>query len=290
MGTAVKVNGADFSAHSIGKITFKPSIYERTAAIVDSYISAIGGDTTYKAQIYDLVFSLIDNNLWDNIYILYPMLGSTLVHKLVNLKDVSESAAVDSSADISTNGVVFTQSSAAYSPTQSIDVIGGNGLTVFASIKRSSSGYNAAVFHTIPMNKLAFDADHMFAIKTALYSGQRAVFVGASAGGDTNRMVAKSFAATTDAKVILSYHITNDFVEQLYDNDNNLYNHTLVQDSDHEITSESTMIINNYIGNGIHSGDYSWSGDGYMFAVGKIPDNKFATFNTIMRAFESSVK
>lgn len=82
-GIANVIPGADFSNSILGRVTKIVTPAEKAAEIVSTYTTAIG-NTTFAPQLRTLVKTLIEAGAWEGIDI-YPMLGSTLTHKQVNL-------------------------------------------------------------------------------------------------------------------------------------------------------------------------------------------------------------
>lgn len=82
-GISIIIPGADFSNSPLGTVTFSKSVEEQAADIVTAYATVIG-DSTHNEELTDMVINLMNLGVWDNLDI-YPMLGSTLNNKLVNL-------------------------------------------------------------------------------------------------------------------------------------------------------------------------------------------------------------
>lgn len=89
MGIAISLKGSDFSMSNIGQVTFTPAKKEIISTIVNNYYSSVG-DVGNKESISSLVTTLVYNDLWDKIKVIYPVLGTTLNQQCVDLKGVQD--------------------------------------------------------------------------------------------------------------------------------------------------------------------------------------------------------
>lgn len=143
MGTAIIIDGADFSAKNIGKVTIKRDV---VAEIVDKYV-AKSGSSAYRGAIRTLVKSLIDSGLWDKTVCLYPMLGTTLDAMSVNLASENEYPLhFLENATAETNKVYFSNTTEVSNPlslrTWEIKDNASNNIGVVLRFSRSASEVN----------------------------------------------------------------------------------------------------------------------------------------------------
>lgn len=89
MGIAISLKGSDFSMSNIGQVTFAPTKKEIISTAVNDYYSSVG-DVGNMESISSLVTTLVYNDLWDKIKVIYPVLGTTLEQQCVDLKGVQD--------------------------------------------------------------------------------------------------------------------------------------------------------------------------------------------------------
>lgn len=110
-GIAIVIPGADYSARNLGKVTFSKTIEEEAAEIVSAYSSNIG-TSMYNDALNLMVIRLMQEELWEGLDI-YPMLGTSLDNKLVNINPnsgfIGLPLIVPSSATASENGIMFVR-------------------------------------------------------------------------------------------------------------------------------------------------------------------------------------
>lgn len=87
MGIAISLKGSDFSMSNIGQVTFTPTKKEIINTVVNNYYSK-AGNVGNKESISSLVTTLVYNDLWDKIKVIYPVLGTTLEQQCIDLKGV----------------------------------------------------------------------------------------------------------------------------------------------------------------------------------------------------------
>lgn len=105
MGTVIILNDADFSASNLGKVTILPNKREMINQIVESYYAKTG-DIGYESAIRTLVSELVNNNLWEKVKVLYPLLGTTLAQQSVDLKGAHDIVPLANASAV-TNGIFF---------------------------------------------------------------------------------------------------------------------------------------------------------------------------------------
>ena len=110
-GIAIIIPNADYSARNLGKVTFSKTIEEEAAEIVSVYSSNIG-TSMYNDALNLMVIRLMQEGLWEGLDI-YPMLGTSLDNKLVNINPnsgfIGLPLIVPSSATVSENGIMFVR-------------------------------------------------------------------------------------------------------------------------------------------------------------------------------------
>lgn len=105
MGTVIILNDADFSASNLGKVTILPNKREMINQIVESYYTKTG-DIGYESAIRTLVSELVNNNLWEKVKVLYPLLGTTLAQQSVDLTGTHDIVPLANASAV-TNGMFF---------------------------------------------------------------------------------------------------------------------------------------------------------------------------------------
>lgn len=111
MGNVIIVKGADYSASDLGKVTILPNNKEIIQQAVAAYYAAAGNVGNVGA-INKIVTDLVVNDLWSNVKVLYPILGTTLASQVVDLKGaqdlvpfVNATADTDSMSFVNTIGI-----------------------------------------------------------------------------------------------------------------------------------------------------------------------------------------
>lgn len=76
MGKAIIIENTDFSGNSIGKVTFIEDSRKQANRIVSNYQSRIGS-TEFSGALEKMVKALIDNDIYDGLNGIYPIIGTT---------------------------------------------------------------------------------------------------------------------------------------------------------------------------------------------------------------------
>ena len=76
MGKAIIIENTDFSGNSIGKVTFIEDSRKQANKIVSNYQSRIGS-TEFSGALKKMVKALIDNDIYDGLNGIYPIIGTT---------------------------------------------------------------------------------------------------------------------------------------------------------------------------------------------------------------------
>lgn len=85
-GIGLVIPGADFSGSPLGKVTVAKSSMEVALEIVDEYTTLATGISSTEPLV-NFVSGMVEAGVWDFVKAFYPMMGSSLVSKLVELKE-----------------------------------------------------------------------------------------------------------------------------------------------------------------------------------------------------------
>lgn len=270
-GIAIIIPNADYSARNLGKVTFSKTIEEEAAEIVSVYSSNIG-TSMYNDALNLMVIRLMQEGLWEGLDI-YPMLGTSLDNKLVNINPnsgfIGLPLIVPSSATASEDGIMFVR--------------GENGLLIPSSTEK--------VIAKAEMNGLynLFDEERTntdtvtgscFLLRNAkkAYSDYYVESV-------TSRRISVSFSTTQlpitpeplIGRNVLSVSVATN-KQSIYANGIELASNEL----------DITSVINNFImSNGL---GVMWEGYVRFFVQGIIPVDKHSKANEIFKEFLDKVK
>lgn len=115
-GIGFIIPNADFSNSPLGKVNFYKSNEDIAREIVDEYNVSIGTEA-FDTALHNMVLSMINEELWDKTKALFPILGSNLTSKGVNLKNSSAPMQLLANASIEENGITFVNTISVGTPT-----------------------------------------------------------------------------------------------------------------------------------------------------------------------------
>ena len=115
-GLGFIIPNADFSNSPLGKVNFYKSNEEIAREIVDEYNVSIG-TVAFDTALYNMVLSMLNEELWDKTKTLFPILGSNLTSKGVNLKNSSAPMQLLANASIGENSITFVNTISVGTPT-----------------------------------------------------------------------------------------------------------------------------------------------------------------------------
>lgn len=262
-GIAIVIPNVDFSENSLGKVNFIYSDEELAEKTVFSYIEKIGDDT-YEKALYDMVYGLITNKIFENMDI-YPILGAGN-KKLINLNPNRGLQGVDlivgDNAVLTGNNVITFDGDTAIGDKSALVTVKDNAPLVdsYVACKASrSSGYY--------LYKKITPA--MLAVTSQFTSGIGQVFSASFSGKD----IKSSDLFGTEK--FRSIHVDSSNIKIYIENELNIT----------EPHSTVELGWNNFIG-----GDYMLSSDTFggtlnFFAKGTIPTTKQGIADEIFKAF-----
>lgn len=106
-GIGLILPNADFSGSPLGQISIAKSVDDLAYDVVVAYAESIG-TSQYNSSLQTLVVDLMNNGLWDKVTAIYPMLGTSLSAKKVNLKSPNSfDLALGQNASVISNGLSF---------------------------------------------------------------------------------------------------------------------------------------------------------------------------------------
>lgn len=278
-GIANVIPGANFSGSILGKVTKILSPAEKAEEIVSAYTTAIG-DTTYATQLQNMVKSLIDAGAWDGIDI-YPMLGSTLAHKQVNLNPddgfIKEKLLLGSNASNVEGGLSFTTSE-------------GAGSSIVATFKQYAWADKAGIF-------IAADVQ-----RDGNYTSNSNLYVSKSAAGNApvrvlNNSVGKYRCIAGSTEVTATDVIGNSraFIAASSTSDSKLglfVDGEIDNYVDFNASSTAVIYLGNFLGSSPDDSNASgtFNGTCRFWAIGKIDDSKHTAMVAIFKTFLDAVK
>ena len=270
-GIAIIIPNADYSARNLGKVTFSKTIEEEAAEIVSVYSSNIG-TSMYNDALNLMVIGLMQEGLWEGLDI-YPMLGTSLDNKLVNINPnsgfIGLPLIVPSSATASEDGIMFVR--------------GENGLLIPSSTEK--------VIAKAEMNGLynLFDEERTNANTVTgscyLLRNCKTKYSDYNVESVTSQKIRLSFSTnqlpiTPEPLIgrnVLSVSVATN-KQSIYANGIELASNEL----------DITSVVNNFImSNGL---GVMWEGYVRFFVQGIIPVDKHSKANEIFKEFLNSVK
>lgn len=268
---------ADFSGSPLGQVTIATNGDDMAMEVAVAYGKAIG-TSQYNTKIASLVKNLINANLWDKTHAIYPMLGTSLATKSVNLKNPQYfNLLFGENASAISNGVSFVDSKNISA--KNFDAIQKSftGYTAFVCAKQIKGTYNGAVLvsSTESANGIVMGAASNNGLQ--FYLGRYGKFTFVT-------------GASTSVRKML-FHAGDDYV----------YN--IAEGVKSELlTTNSNLSLAVTIPNGLGydcqrvpitaggDSDRIFSGEVYGYALGWMSDDEAVKFDKILRDFYSSVK
>lgn len=252
-----------------------------TLSYADQVAVAYGdaiGTSLYNAEIASLVRKLVNANLWDKAHAIYPMLGSSLAAKSVNLKDPQYfNLLFGENASAISNGVSFVDTKNISA--KNFDVIQKpfTGYTAFVCAKQIKGTYNGAV--------LASSTE-----------GANGIVMGAASNNGLQFYLGRygQFAYVTGASTSVRkmlFHAGDNYIYNIAEGVKN-----------NVVNTNSNTSLQVTIPNGLGydcqrvpitaggDSDRIFSGEVYGYALGWMSDDEATTFDKILRDFYSSVK
>lgn len=279
-GIANVIPGANFSGSILGKVTKVLSPAEKAAEIVSAYTTAIG-NTTYVTQLQNMVKSLIDAGAWEGIDI-YPMLGSTLAHKQVNLNPddgfIKEQLLLGSNASNVDGGLSFTTSAEA-------------GSSISPTFKQYAWADKAGIFIAADVQRDgAYTANSNLYVSSNNNAGNAPVRVLNNSVGKYRCVVGGTEVTATDvsgnSRAFIAASSTSDsklglFVDGEIDNYVNF-----------NASSTAVVYLGNFLGSSPDDSNASgtFNGTCRFWVIGKIDASKHAAMVTIFKTFLDAVK
>lgn len=276
-GIGLILPNADFSGSPLGQVTIAENSETVAMEIAVAYGNAIG-TPQYNTQVALLVKNLIDANLWDKVDAVYPMLGTTLTAKGINLKNPQYfNLLFGENASVADNGVSFVDT---------VDI----GAKDSDKIYKAAAGYTAFICarHIVGKQNLSTLISST-GVSDAIKIG------GAYDNGlkfylSRNGVVTYADGVSTAIKKI-TFHIGDAIV----------YNISEGVKSDEESSGSSLTLyrdFTNEIGYNCYKTPLStetqsaeiFSGELYGYAFGWMSDDEVIIFDEILRNFCSSVK
>lgn len=285
-GIANVIPGADFSNSPLGQVSFIKTHDEMAEDVVNTYAASIG-DTTYNSQLKIMVKTLMDLEAWDGLDI-YPMLGSSLAHKKVNLnpeKGLNKSNLIlGTNATDTTDGIVFEK---------------------VADAGESISNYAQ---NLVPLSDGALFITDI--IRSSSVIGNCGLYCSYNATTPTSRIM---LASASNSKFNGSYSYVNYAYHQYTDlltttrrmfmysvgpNKLKIYvDGTLSKETDSPSQTDANVSMVNYLGAAPSSADpeysqaaYSFNGTCRLWAMGRVAVSKHEDVCATIKTFMDAVK
>ena len=276
-GIGLILPNADFSSSPLGQVTIAKSLETVAMEVAVAYGNAI--DTPqYNTQVASLVKNLMRANLWDKVDAVYPILGTTLSAKSINLKNPQYfNLLFGENASVANNGVSFVDT---------VDIEAKEPDKIY----KAAAGYTAFICakHTVGKQNLA---------TLVSSTGQNdAIKIGAAYNNGlvfylTRNGVFTYADGVSTAVRKITFHI----------GDASVYNISDGVKSDEESSGSSLTLLRDFT-NEIGYNSYKtplsaetqsaeiFSGELYGYAFGWMSDDEAINFDEILRNFYSSVK
>lgn len=120
-GIGFVIPNADFSNSPLGTVTIEFTNAEKAAKITEDYAEAIG-TSAYNSAINSMVKDLLDYNLWEKTYALWPILGNNLNAMKVNIKNVTVPMQLMTNASAGINCINFADTISVGTPVIETDI------------------------------------------------------------------------------------------------------------------------------------------------------------------------
>lgn len=268
---------ADFSGSPLGQVTIATNADAMAMEVAVAYGNAIG-TSQYNTRIASLVKNLINANLWDKTHAIYPMLGTSLATKSVNLKNPQYfNLLFGENASAISNGVSFID-------TKNISAKN------FDSIQKSFTGYTA--FVCAKQIKGTYNG----AVLVSSIEGANGIIMGAASNNGLQFYLSRygKFTYVTGASTsvrTITFHAGDNYMYNIAEG---------VKGSNVDTNSNTSLAVT--IPNGLGydcqrvpitaggDSDRIFSGEVYGYAFGWMSDDEAVKFDKILRDFYSSVK
>lgn len=278
MGKAIIIENTDFSGNSIGKVTFIEDSRKQANRIVSNYQSRIGS-TEFSGALKKMVKALIDNDIYDGLNGIYPIIGTTQEQLCADLMG-KHNVVIDSQLmEPSTNVLmrtttVTTNVPSAYDFAESRvtldNAISSIGATAFVRMnkKHTSGGVTIGIIDSNPQTQNPARIGSYGTDVAAYFYGGKSVKCGTFPDG---------FAT-------LGMHLRNENKVDVYVNSskqekegNSVYN---VYQLNYSLGSYATADGANYVTNAT-----SASGDIAFYLFGYVDDSKMDVLKSIVDEF-----
>lgn len=277
-GIGLILPNADFSSSPLGQVTIAKSLETVAMEVAVAYGNAI--DTPqYNTQVASLVKNLMRANLWDKVHAVYPILGTTLSAKSINLKNPQYfNLLFGKNASVANKGVSFVDT---------VDIEAKEPDKIY---NKAAAGYTAFICARDTVGKqnlgtLVSSTGLSDAIKIGTGYNNGLVFYLSRNGVNTY-----VYGISTAVKKI-TFHI----------GDASVYNISDGVKSDEESSGSNLTLLRDFT-NEIGYNSYKtplsaetqsaeiFSGELYGYAFGWMSDDEAINFDEILRNFYSSVK
>lgn len=278
MGKAIIIENTDFSGNSIGKVTFIEDSKKQANRIVSNYQSRIGS-TEFSGALEKMVKALIDNDIYDGLNGIYPIIGTTQEQLCADLMG-KHNVVIDSQLmEPSTNVLMRTTTVAtnvpsAYDFAESRvtlnNAISSVGATAFVRMNRkhTSGGVTLGIIDSnLATQNPARIGSYTTEVTAYLYGGSR-----------------QSAGAFPDNFATLGMHLKAENTFDVYINSvkeektgNSVYD---VYQLNYSLGSYATANGANYVSN-----DKAASGDIAFYLFGYVDDSKMDVLKSIVDEF-----
>lgn len=283
-GFGFYIPNADFTGSPLGNIDFEVSD-EKLATLVTSTFCTSIGDDTYFSKIYSMVFSLIEQKLWDKMIAIYPIIGNNTNNLVKNLVSNGTDAFVANNASAGTNKLIFSNSIGTGNVINNVTIISddGHGVSIYANFKNTAN----------ELNEIAAFCRNSSTPK--IIRGNTGLI-----GMQANTTVYSTVSASSATSACLRVGIVND----------NTYDVTLKVENETKIISSQNynvsypMLVGNNIGVNIRNADAMnteagatlsspvkglFSGEMYFYAIGRLTSTEEDLVKSIFDAFVNSM-
>ena len=153
-GISIIIPNTNFGDSPLGKVNFVLTPQEKAQIVTNKFSTALG-TTQYSAEIYNMVHSLCEQDLYDKIIVFYPMVGTSLRQMSINLIDpeinplkLRENAAVSGMKLSFSNTIEVSAEDTPNNILQPLLNYDNHGF--FFKAKRNSGGLNSSELLDVP--------------------------------------------------------------------------------------------------------------------------------------------
>ena len=279
------IPNADFSDSPLGSVEFAVTDEELAMRYANAFCTSIGDDT-YKSQLQSMILSLLENNLWNKMIAIYPMIGNTSTTLVKNLVNDGTDAFIAANASAGTNKLVFSNAIGTGNVANNVTMLSneGHGVSIYANFKCTASGLNdIATFSRVGSTPKMYQNGNKYVAIEAVSSSQISTVSAQSATSACFRVV-----EVNDGKYGVTLKVgeeTKSITDLNYNADYPMYVGNNIG-----VNIRNADAMNTEAGATLSSGIRGlFKGEMYFYAIGRLTSTEEDLVKSIFDAFVNSM-